>query len=165
MGATAEIRANYNRKAQLEAGITWQKSTYDSAVTWSSDLEPQTSYLRSPDLYGYTTLTFTPTGRLSAALTGVYTGRMTLLHVAGSPELPLKDAYVTTDPFAEISLRIAYLLTSSRLDTNFEIFGGVKNILNAYQNNFDSGKYRDSNFIYGPSAPRTVYIGVKIRSL
>ena len=165
MGTTAEIRANYNRKAQLEAGITFQKSTYDSPVTFSSDLEPQTSYLRSPDLYGYTTLTITPTGRLSAALTGVYTGRMTLLHVAGSPELPLKDAYVTTDPFAEISLRIAYLLTSSRLDTNFEIFGGVKNILNAYQNDFDSGKYRDSNFIYGPSAPRTVYVGVKIRSL
>ena len=38
---------------------------------------------------------------------------------------------------------------------------GVKNIFNAYQNDFDIGKNRDSNYIYGPSQPRTIYIGIK----
>lgn len=51
------------------------------------------------------------------------------------------------------------------LDTELEIFGGIQNILNKYQNDFDSGKYRDSNFVYGPSRPRTYFIGLKIKSL
>ena len=31
-----------------------------------------------------------------------------------------------------------------------------------YQSNFDIGKNRDSNFIYGPSQPRTFYAGIKL---
>ena len=44
----------------------------------------------------------------------------------------------------------------------FEVFGGVKNILDAYQVDFDSGKNRDSNYVYGPATPRTVFIGLKL---
>ncbi len=164
-GATAEIRGNYRRKAQLEAGITVQKSLYDAPVAWSEDLEPLSYYLRSPDVYGYTTFTLTPNGRFNGSLTGVFTGPMTLLHVAGAPELPIKDTYLTTNPFADVSVRLAYSFTSSHLDTDLELFAGVKNILNSYQRDFDTGKNRDSNFIYGPSAPRTFYIGLKIKSL
>jgi len=164
-GVTAEIRGNYNRKAQLEAGMTLQRSLYDTPVAWSKDLDPLTIYLKAPDVYGYSTLTLTPTGRLTAAFTGVYTGGMTLLHVGGSVDNPGKDAYKETDPFAELSIRIAYLFTSTRLDTNLEVYGGVKNMLNAYQKDFDTGKFRDSNYIYGPGAPRTIYLGIKIRSL
>ncbi len=29
---------------------------------------------------------------------------------------------------------------------------------------FDSGKNRDSNFVYGPAMPRTVFVGLKIMS-
>jgi outer membrane receptor for ferrienterochelin and colicins len=45
---------------------------------------------------------------------------------------------------------------------NFELYGGQKNILNQYQSDFDIGKNRDSNYIYGPSLPRTIFIGLKI---
>jgi outer membrane receptor for ferrienterochelin and colicins len=31
----------------------------------------------------------------------------------------------------------------------------VQNLLNAYQQDFDLGKERDSNYIYGPAKPRT----------
>ena len=34
---------------------------------------------------------------------------------------------------------------------------GIKNLTNSYQNNFDSYKNRDSNFVYGPSTPRVFY--------
>jgi outer membrane receptor for ferrienterochelin and colicins len=45
-----------------------------------------------------------------------------------------------------------------------EIFGGVKNVLDAYQTDFDSGKNRDSNYVYGPAMPRTAFLGLKISS-
>ena len=50
------------------------------------------------------------------------------------------------------------------MQSNIEIYGGVKNILNAYQSTFDIGKNRDSNFVFGPSLPRTIYFGIKLRS-
>jgi len=37
-------------------------------------------------------------------------------------------------------------------------------MFNSYQKIFDIGKNRDSNFVFGPSMPRTVYVGVKLRS-
>ena len=50
------------------------------------------------------------------------------------------------------------------MSSPIELFGGVKNITNAYQDDFDSGKNRDSNYIYGPAAPRTFYIGLRLKS-
>ena len=41
---------------------------------------------------------------------------------------------------------------------------GVKNLTNDYQNNFDTGKNRDSNFVYGPSAPRTFFFSLVFKT-
>jgi outer membrane receptor for ferrienterochelin and colicins len=54
--------------------------------------------------------------------------------------------------------------TASLIESKIEIYSGIKNILNSYQNRFDVGKNRDSNFVFGPSIPRTVYFGVRIQS-
>ena len=45
-----------------------------------------------------------------------------------------------------------------------ECYAGIKNILNEYQDNFDVGKNRDSNFVFGPAQPRSIFGGIKIRS-
>jgi len=47
----------------------------------------------------------------------------------------------------------------------FKLFGGVKNMFNAYQDDFDSGMDRDPAYMYGPTAPRTVYFGIKLSNL
>ena len=62
-------------------------------------------------------------------------------------------------------MKAGYTFPIESIDTGIEISAGIKNIMNAYQNDFDSGKKRDSNYIYGPSAPRTFSIGIKIMSL
>ena len=46
-----------------------------------------------------------------------------------------------------------------------EWFAGMKNIFNSYQNDFDKGIDRDPSYIYGPSLPRTVFLGFKIGNL
>ena len=48
---------------------------------------------------------------------------------------------------------------------NLEISTGMKNILNSYQNDFDSGIYRDPGYIYGPMNPRTIYFGLKFGNI
>jgi outer membrane receptor for ferrienterochelin and colicins len=77
----------------------------------------------------------------------------------------LVDAYKTSDSFTEINLKLSYTFFLESVDSGIELFGGVRNILIAYQSDFDTGKNRDSNYVYGPGAPRTIFFGVRIKSL
>ena len=164
MGTTLELRANYNRKIQAEAGITLQQSLYDSPVQWSEELPGVEDYLRTPNAYGYYTLTWTPTEKFKTSLSGIYTGKMLIPHygLAGNVGTIPQDVLFESPDFMETNIKISYTATSKRLDSSIEFFGGVGNLFNQYQNDFDSGKYRDSGYIYGPSKPRNFYVGIKI---
>jgi len=163
-GGTIELRGNYDRKIQLEAGFTLQTNLFDEPVENIEGQEPKREFLRTPNDYGYFTVSYTPEGRFNASISSVYTGSMQLVHFAGAPE-QLTDEYVTSASFTELNTKLGYTFNLSSLESGIEIFGGIKNITNAYQNDFDTGKYRDSNYVYGPGAPRTFYIGLKLKSL
>ncbi|HPE77814.1 MAG TPA: TonB-dependent receptor, partial [Draconibacterium sp.] len=163
-GATLELRANYNRTLQAEAGITLQKSSYDKAVQWSEELPGEKQFLRTPNSYGYYTLTWTPTEKFKTTLSGIYTGTMLVPHygVPGNSGTPENDILFESPDFMETNLKISYTVSSKRLDSSVEFFGGAGNIFDQYQNDFDKGKYRDSGYIYGPAKPRNFYVGIKI---
>jgi outer membrane receptor for ferrienterochelin and colicins len=163
-GGTLELRGNYNRMLQLEGGFTLQTSLYDEPVETIEGLEPKKEFLRTPNDYGYLTLLIMPDDQFNASISNVYTGAMELAHFAGAPEQDV-DAYTTSDPFTEINLKAGYTFGFQSIDSGLEIFGGVKNITNAYQNDFDTGKNRDSNYIYGPGLPRTFYVGLRLKLL
>ena len=42
-----------------------------------------------------------------------------------------------------------------------QISAGVQNVFNAFQKDLDKGTYRDSGYFYGPTQPRTFYVGLK----
>ncbi len=163
-GFTLEVRANFDQKLQIETGLTLQTSQYDEAIENIEGLPTKKEFLRTPNTYGYSTLSFMPNKQWNIALNAVYTGKMDIAHFAGAPEQEV-DAYKVTPDFMELSMRIAYTVDWKQTKTALEIFGGVKNITNAYQSDFDSGKNRDSNYVYGPGLPRAIYIGVNLRSL
>jgi len=163
-GVTIELRANYNKIIQVETGLTIQSSSYNTAVSYSDVLAPKRKFLRTPDVYGFATLSFTPNKKFNTSVNLVYTGSMDLVHLAGAPE-QLIDTYLKSPTFAELSFKTGYTFNLNKLDSSFELFGGVKNVFNDYQSDFDSGKNRDSNYIYGPGAPRTVFVGIKLSSL
>ena len=113
---------------------------------------------RTPDLYGYFTSTFTPWKPLSISLTGTYTGSMLVQHMAGFiPE----DREETTPDFFDMNIKLAYDIPLYKTVT-LQLNAGIQNIFNAYQNDFDQGKDRDSKYIYGPGIPRSYFIGCKI---
>lgn len=159
MGINLEAKAVYSW-VQLQAGATLQRSRYKEAEEWSKNpnVIPQKKMFRSPDVYGYFTSSFTPIKRLTASLTGTYTGSMLVQHLKGYiPE----DREETTSDFFDMNIKLAYdipLLKSVKLQVN----GGVQNIFNAYQNDFDRGAKRDAGYIYGPGIPRSYFMGCKI---
>ncbi len=162
-GGTIELRGNYNKKVQLEVGFTLQTSLYDEPVEYIEGEDPRREFLRTPNDYGYLTFAVTPGDRFNASLNGVYTGPMELVHYAGAPEQSI-DEYVTSDAFFEWGLKLGYTFKFEVLDSGLELFGGVKNLTSAYQNDFDTGKNRDSGYIYGPALPRTFFIGLRLHS-
>ncbi len=169
MGLTMEARANYNKIWQLEAGYTIQSSQFDEVVDWSESIAGTKDYLRTPDQYGYYTLTYNPVWGVKTALSGVYTGSMLVPHFGaadnGVSGNPVNDELHTSDSFLETNIKLSYALDWRYVGVGLEIFGGVQNVFNAYQSDFDTGKNRDSNYVYGPARPRTIYLGLKILSL
>lgn len=143
---------------QLQAGTTLQRSRYKEPESWSETVDPQQKMFRSPDVYGYFTSTFTPWKRFSCSLTGTYTGSMLVQHMAGYiPE----DREETTPDFFDMNLKLAYDIPLFRTVT-LQVNGGVQNLFNAYQSDFDKGGNRDAGYVYGPGSPRSYFIGCKI---
>lgn len=160
-GITIELRANYNKKVQLETGFTFQTARFDNAVNYIDGIAPTRDFLRTPNQYGFATLTMNATERLKINLNTVFTGSMKIAHFAGAPN-QTTDEFVNTKTFSEVNSKIAYTIPSKKYDLNFEIYGGLKNMFNQYQTDFDLGKNRDSNYVYGPALPRTIFFGLKI---
>ena len=162
-GITMEGRLNYNNYAELSMGMTLQTSRYDDPVQWSAELEGTTAFLRTPNDYGYYTLDLNATSRLSVSLSGIYTGNMLVPHFGGADGVP-NDEVITSQPFFDQNIKINYVLPVESIKQNISFFGGVKNLFNSYQDDFDRGRYRDSNFVYGPPRPITFFLGVKLES-
>lgn len=159
-GLTLEGRFNYDQKVQVEAGFTAQTARFDEPVAWSAELPGSRDYLRTPNQYGFFTLSILPEGKLNGSLSGIYTGKMKVPHFGGAPGVA-QDELVTSPKFLELNSKLNYRLHLHKLETDVEFSAGVQNIFNAYQSDFDLGKYRDSNYVYGPARPRVVFVGVK----
>lgn len=160
-GMSAEARAVFPWRMQLQAGFTLQRSRYKKPEQWSDnpDVSPVRRMFRSPDAYGYLTLTYNPLTPLQIALSATYTGPMLVQHLEGSGT-PVDVAKVTRS-FFDAGLKISYdfrIFNHSSLQLN----AGIQNIFNAYQRDFDRGHLRDSGYIYGPSLPRSLYAGIRI---
>lgn len=159
-GLTFEGRFNYDQKLQLEAGLTLQNADYDDPVAWSTEVPATKAFLRTPNRYGFFTLIFLPENKLNGSLSGVYTGEMQVPHFAGAPGVGQDVLYPSPD-FLELNCKLNYRLHLHGMETDLEFSAGIQNIFNAYQSDFDTGKNRDSNYIYGPGRSRTVFMGVK----
>lgn len=161
LGLNIEGKAMFNRWFTLQAGLTLQQSHYDEAIAWNDEV-PEQKYkkmMRTPNTYGYFTATFAPLKRFTASVTGNYTGSMLVGHSAGSGvEEPVA---VNTPKFMEVNMKLAYDFPIYKYFT-LQVNGGIQNIANAYQNDFDKGWNRDSSYIYGPSLPRSYFVGVKV---
>jgi outer membrane receptor for ferrienterochelin and colicins len=118
-------------------------------------------FIRNPNLYGYFTSRYNVTKAFTIDFTGTYTGSMIVPRIVGangSPDL------LESDPFLDANLKLSYHFEISE-DFHLELSGGARNLFNSFQPEFDSGPMRDSDFVYGPAAPRSLFISVKIGNL
>lgn len=158
-GVNLELKYSPNPKIALQLGATFQRSKYEKpqvvAETETGEVLASDNMLRSPSAYGNFTVTYKPLDPWAINLTTVFTGSMETLH-EGRNEL------VTTPNMFDFGLNSSYYFKWGNFFT-MEASIGVKNLFNDYQKDFDTGIDRDSNYIYGPSLPRTFFAGLKIK--
>ena len=160
-GMNLEGKAVFSKAFMAQAGLTYQKSLYKEPAEWSEnpDVAPVERMFRTPDLYGYFTMQYTPTKKFSMSLTGTYSGPMLVQHMesSGTPV----DIAVETPSFFDANFKIAKDFSIFPM-VNLQLNGGVMNLFNSFQKDFDTGADRDSGYIYGPMMPRSIYFGVKL---
>lgn len=158
-GCTMEGKLAISTAFSLQAGLTIQRSRYDEAQAWSDDeaVAPVRDLFRSPNVYGYMVACYSPFKNFDIDLSGTYTGPMLAQHLKGSGTDV--DVAVSTPSFWDMSCKISYEFSIMKI-CRLNLHAGVKNIFNAYQKDFDQGELRDSGYIYGPSLPRSLVVGM-----
>lgn len=171
-GATVSginFEAGYSPASGLafQLGGTVQQTRYDETQLLfepedgGDNIVAVDEFVRNPNLYGYFTSYYQMSDAFKIDLTGTYTGPMIVPRVVGD------DGFIDlidSDPFFDVNLKGSYHFDLSD-DFHIEFSGGVRNLFNSYQPEFDAGPARDSDFIYGPAAPRSLFISVKIGNL
>lgn len=156
-GKVALYLSNFN--FQLSAGYTYQQSRYTVAQQWSPDVPAQNRMLRTPDNYAYFLFDMEPVRDFKVSINGKITGSMLVPHLAGY--VP-QDEEKLTPVFCDLGLRLAYDVHLYK-QYCLEISAGIKNILDHFQQDIDKGEFRDANYIYGPSTPRTYFVGLAFK--
>lgn len=163
-GTNFEFGVSPNPKWQFQLGGTLQKAEYNEPqLLFETDGTPGESdiivdkFVRNPNFYGYFNASWIPNKKFQVDMTGTYTGSMIVpLVISDTGFLQLNEV----DSFLDLNLKF-----ESHFDFNENFMTtlsfGVKNLFDSFQNDFDIGATRDSDYVYGPIAPRTFFVGLK----
>lgn len=150
-GINMELKLMPMKDFSLSSGFTVQTSRYDDP---QEDINIR-KFVRTPNTYGFVAIDWDFIDNFCLSATGNYTGEMTV---------PYMETTLRTSPeFFDMGAKMSYKYKLN--GASIEVAGGIKNIFNAYQSDFDKGVDRDPAYIYGPLTPRTVYFSLKFGNL
>ncbi|NRB82990.1 MAG: TonB-dependent receptor [Winogradskyella sp.] len=165
-GANFEFGVSPSKKWLFQIGGTLQQSEYnepqllyeaDGSVPTEGDILIN-EFTRNPNVYGYLNSNWTPSDKFSLSATGTFTGSMIVPRVVSDSGFL---SLVESDSFFDLNLNAeTHFDVSEEFQLTLNV--GVKNAFNSFQDDFESGPTRDSDYIYGPALPRTFFIGIKI---
>ncbi|UJH68840.1 TonB-dependent receptor [Allomuricauda sp. SCSIO 65647] len=167
-GSNFELGISPNPEWRFQLGGTLQKTEWNEPqLLFESDGTPGESdiiideFVRVPNFYGYLNTTWIQSEKFNVDITGTYTGNMTIPRV------------ISDTGFLELNDSGSFFDMNIKLETHFDfsdsfmvtLSGGVTNIFNSFQDDFDVGPGRDSDYIYGPDTPRAFFFGLKFGKL
>jgi len=157
IGFEIELALRPQSRFEVRSGVTYKQSQYDSP---NEDFNTR-NFFRTPDLSADIRLSWAATNNIDLFANGKYIGQADVPHEKAvdyqeDPLLILEKS----DAFFEADLGLTYKLPLNN-GLNAKLNIGVKNILNAYQDDLDFGADRDPAYVYGPARPRTLYFGLE----
>ncbi len=157
-GVNLEMNLATISKLNLTAGFTIQRSKYEEAQEFN-----EKNFLRTPEQYGYLTTDWQLNKLWSISATFNYTGSMLVPYFGQKALNPEEGELIKSGSFYDAGFKGQYTIRIN--GASLQLFAGVKNLFNSYQNDFDEGIDRDPGYIYGPINPRTIYVGLKVGNM
>ncbi len=186
-----EAAEEWGEIAQLDAnGLPVFEVNSEGDLEVKAEKQHSREITRTPSAYGYFTIGVEPVKNLNLSLTGTYTGSMYAPHAIvlgteqneyakalsgeqienafkaqgydpATAEIPAvhADRLERTPSFFDLGFKCSYMLKI--FSSDLEIYAGMNNLFNAMQKDFDLGPDRDSAYMYGPTQPRSAYMGLK----
>jgi len=164
-GVTVDFSGNIGALLSMRASFTTQRNSFSDAIVWSERKveipgqattfikQSSNQYLRTPNNYGFFSLSVGPISNFVTSLSGVYTGSMSVPWYKEN-----EDVLLQTTDFFDVMIKCDY---SPQVLQGIEVSVGLFNIFQSYQQVFDSGINRDAGFTYGPLKPRSIFLGVR----
>lgn len=157
-GVNLELKYIPIKNIDINLGFTVQQSLYEEEQDFD-----EKRFFRTPNDYGYLSMNWEVTPSFGFSTTANYTGKMLIPYFGIGLPNPDEGILKESKSFFDMGMKLHYNLKFST--SKMQIFAGVKNIFNSYQDDFDTGVSRDPGYTYGPMLPRTIYAGVKIGNL
>lgn len=156
-GFEMELGLRPLKRFEVRGGVTYKKSRYDSP---NEDFGTR-NFFRTPDFSADIRFSWMAINTLDLFANGKYIGKADVPHEKAvdyqeDPLLILEKG----DAFFEADLGLTWRLPLNN-GLNAKVSLGVKNVLNAFQDDFDFGADRDPAYVYGPIRPRTIYFGLE----
>lgn len=159
--AGAELNVTYRFSPAINAsiGAAYIDARYDTAQTIFADgavVRTTRRYLKTPRLSGVGQFVWRATPSFDAFLAARYTGGMDVLNnrvgeVRRSPDYLVLDLTGTKHvPIGDG-------------DREIDVTFGIKNLSDARQRDLEVGASRDSDYVYGPRLPRTLFVRINAR--
>jgi outer membrane receptor for ferrienterochelin and colicins len=152
-GVNLELNIIPHDNLNISTGFTLQQSFYEEQQEFN-----ETKFFRTPSDYGFFTIDWLASRKLSISSTGTYIGKMLVPYFGMHTPDPEEGELRISERFFDLGIRVNYTFKIN--SASLRLFGGVKNIFDSYQKDFDTGINRDSGYIYGPGQPRTINIGL-----
>jgi outer membrane receptor for ferrienterochelin and colicins len=137
----------------LQGGFVVQRSTFGQP-------DPDfgsTRFFRTPDVYGNASISVKEVLPVDLFAGIRMTGPMLAPHFAGAiPE----DRLEQTPSFVQVDVSMSRRLVEGAVPLTLTVT--VRNLTDAYQRDLDQGPLRDAGYVYGPRAPRTVLVSLRV---
>lgn len=151
-GMNMELKIKLLNDFSFTSGFTIQTSSFEKP----QEAFNEKRFLRTPNKYGFFAIDWDFHKDFCLSTTGNYTGSMLVPYFGTeNPDGELRE----TDNFFDLGGKLSYKVKLNGASVEFS--GGIKNIFNSYQNDYDIGIDRDPAYIYGPLSPRTIYLGIR----
>ena len=166
-GINTEINYAMNRQWILQSGFTAQQAKYNKEqVLYEPDLPQEgdivvsDDFMRVPNLYGFLSLTNTSLKDWEFSFSNVYTGPMKV------PEISQQDGRLVireSQNFWDATIKASHHFHLAE-KLHITLSAGMQNIFNSFQTDFQSGPFRDSDYVYGPRRPRTFFVSLSLKN-
>ncbi len=154
-GINTELNYVQSHALNMTLGFTLQSNHYDEAQEFD-----ETRFFRTPNHYGFLTTDIQIGKNWRINATSTYTGSMLVPYFGPAIAMPEEGMLRKSKQFFELGLGAQRNIILANAEV--QLMAGVKNLLNAYQSDFDRGIDRDPGYMYGPTLPRTIYVGIKL---